>query len=270
MQAFREWRLAPKLNVRTIMLSYTLGPFLAFLPKRWRESLPFHASVEWRPAVLLSGIMECVIALVALVYWYSYSVTHWAADAVFSAIQKGAEIDPNAIGFAGIAVMFLHPLTWLIAYFGFEGVVRLCAAFTDTTLGVLPLFLADKAYLQLVRCGNPFAIGTNNFSQSHLASGLRAVRERALMAALPLVPDELCLTQDGSDEVLQIRSCRVKPDWTPPRVVRHEDRYYQLEACSRGSAPRPFIYVLRKLPAGAPGRTVLIYSPEQTPIRAEL
>jgi len=167
------------------MLSYTLGSFLAFLPKRWRESLPFHASVDWKPAVLLSGILECLIALIALIYWYSYSVTHWAADAVFSAIQNGAEINPNAIGFAGLAVTFLHPLTWLIAYFGFEGIVRLCAAFTDTTLGVLPLYLLDKACLQFRRGGNPLSDGADNFSQSHLASGIRAVRERALMATLP-------------------------------------------------------------------------------------
>jgi len=251
------------------MLSYTLGPFLAFLPKRWRESLPFHASMQWKPAVLLSGILECVVALVALVYWYSYSVTHWAADAVFSAIEHGAEINPNAIGFAGLAVMFLHPLTWLIAYSGVEGMVRLCAAFTDTALGVLPLFLADKLFLQLVRRRNPLSAGTDNFSQSHLASGMRAVRERALMATLPSVPDELRFTTKGSDEILEIRACRAKPDWTPPRVVRHEDRYYRLEACSHGTAPRPFIYALRRLPAGVPGRAVLIYSPELTPIRVE-
>ena len=244
------------------MLSYTLGPFLAFLPKRWRESLPFHASVEWRPAVLLSGILECAVALITLVYWYSYSVTHWAADAVFSAIQNGAEINPNAIGFAGLAVMFLHPLTWLIAYCGVEGMVRLCAAFTDTTLGVLPLFLADKIYLQLARGGNPLSVGTDKFSQSHLASGIRAVRERALMATLPLVPDKLHFTREGSDEILEIHSCRVKTEWTPPRVVRYEDRYYQLEACSERSTPRPFVYTLRRLSAGVPGRTVLIYSPE--------
>ncbi len=251
------------------MLSYTLGPFLALLPRRWRESLPFHASVNWSPAVLLSGILESVVALIALVYWYSYSVTHWAADAVFAAIQNGAQIDPRTIGFAGLAVMFLHPLTWIIAYSGVEGMVRLCAAFTDTTLGVLPLFLADKLYLQLARGGNPLAIGANNFSQSHLASGIRAVRERVLMARLPLVPDELHFATRGSDEILEIHSCRAKTEWTPPRVVRHEDRYYQLEACSERAAPRPFVYTLRRLSAGVPGRSVLIYAPEQTPISAD-
>jgi hypothetical protein len=140
--------------------------------------------------------------------------------------------------------------------------VRLCAAFTDTTLGVLPLFLADKIYLQLARGGNPLSVGTDKFSQSHLASGIRAVRERALMATLPLVPDKLHFTREGSDEILEIHSCRVKTEWTPPRVVRYEDRYYQLEACSERSTPRPFVYTLRRLSAGVPGRTVLIYSPE--------
>lgn len=248
------------------MLSFTLGPFLALLPRRWRESLPFHASVNWRPAVLLSGILESVVALMALVYWYSYSVTHWAADAVFAAIQNGAQIDPRTIGFAGLAVMFLHPLTWIIAYCGVEGMVRLCASFTDTTLGILPLFLADKLYLQLARDGNPLASGANNFSQSHLASGLRALREGVLMARLPVVPDELHFATRGCDEILEIHSCRAKTEWTPPRVVRHEDRYYQLEACSERRAPRPFVYTLRRLSVGVPGRSVLIYAPEQTPI----
>jgi hypothetical protein len=251
------------------MLSYFLGPFLAFLPRRWRDSLPMAATLHWRPAMILSGLLESAIALFALVYWYSYSVTHWAADAVFSAIQHGAEIDPRALGFAGLAIVFLHPLTWFIIYFGFEGLVRLCAAFTDTTLGTFPLFLADKIYLQIVRGGNPLAAGTDNFSQSHLASGIRAVRERASMAALPQVPDELLFTTTGPDEVLEIRSCRAKPDWIPPRVARYEDRYYQLTECSQGTAPRPFIYMLRRLSAGVPGRSVLIYSPEQTPISTE-
>ncbi len=251
------------------MLSYTLGPFLALLPRRWRESLPIHESIPWRPAMILSGLLESAMALLALVYWYSYSVTHWAADAVFSAIQHGAEIDPNTIGFAGLAVMWLHPLTWLIAYAGVEGLVRLCAAFTDTTLGVLALFLADKAYLKFIVRANPGAKDAANFSQSNLASGIRAVREKALMASRPLIPDELHFTKNGSDEFLEIRACRPKADWTPPRVVRHEDRYYRLEACAEGSAPRPFIYKLRRLSAGVPGRTVLTYSPDQPPLLAD-
>ena len=248
------------------MLSYILGPFLAILPKRWRELLPFRASLDWKPAALLGGILESVIALLALVYWYSYSVTHWARDAVYSAIQHGAQIDPRAIGFAGLAVLFLHPVTWIIAYAGVEGIVRLCAVFTDTTLGVLPLFLADKAYLQLVRGTHPLVPGVEKFSESHLTSGFRAVREKALTSSLPLIPDELRITRNAPEELLEIRACRRKLDWTPPRVVRHQDRYYRLESSVTGTAPRPFVYTLRRLSAGVPGRSVLVYSPEQTPV----
>jgi hypothetical protein len=252
------------------MLSYTLGPFLALLPKRWRESLPIIASLEWRPAMILSGLMESAVALVASVYWYSYSVTHWAEGAVRSAIEHGAQIDPNTVGFAALAVMGLHPLTWLIAYLGVEGMVRLCAALTDTSLGVFPLFLTDWAYLRLVRRTDPQSRAAAKLSESHLASGIRAVRERALLSTLPLVPDELRFTRKGSHEVLEIRACRAKADWIPPRVVRHEDRYYQLVMCSEVNAPRPFVYMLRRLPAGVPGRTVLVYAPEQTLALADL
>jgi len=131
------------------MLSYLLGPFLAFLPKRWRESLPIHEAIHWRPAVVLSGLLESTIAFYALVYWYSYSITHWAADAVFSAIQHGAEINPNAIGFAGLAVVCIHPLTWVIVYFGLEGMVRLCASFTETTLGLFPFFFIGQGVCEV-------------------------------------------------------------------------------------------------------------------------
>ena len=184
---------------------------------------------------------------------------------MFSAIQHGAEIDPRAIGFAGLAITCLHSFTWVIAYFGVEGIARMGAAFTDTSLGILPLFLADKAYLKLRRRDAFHRSAEDNSPRGLFTSGIRSLREHALLAASPVTPDELCVTKSGSEEVLEIRACRAKPDWTPPRIVRHEDRYYRLEACSPGPAPRSFRYTLRRLSAGVPGRTVLVYSPDQTP-----
>ena len=251
------------------MLSDLLGPLLAFLPKRLRESFPVRSSYPWRYAVILSGLLESALALIALVNWYSYSVTHWAQDAVAAAMQKGAHIDPNVIGFAGLAVMFLHPLTWLILYFGVEGVVRLCAAFTDTVLGLFPLYLAEKIYFLFVRGRDSAAHQTSAPSQHYLASITQAVQERILLARLPQVPDELFYARNQVDEILSIRSCRPKPDWNPPQVIFHEGQYYRLELVSRAKAPRPFIYTLRKLSAGVPGRSALKYSPEQPPVLAD-
>jgi hypothetical protein len=57
------------------MWIFLLGPFLALFPKRWRKALPFYQAVHWRSAAILSGLAESAIALGALMYWYSYSMT---------------------------------------------------------------------------------------------------------------------------------------------------------------------------------------------------
>jgi hypothetical protein len=252
------------------MWIFLLGPFLSLLPKRWRKSLPFYDAVRWRSASILSGLAESIIALVALMYWYSYSVTTWVSSALDSVLSKSAPtgITDHEVGFAALLVWATHPLTWTIVFFGIEGMARLCAAFTDTVLGVFPLYLVEKINSKIFRSGELTPAEAAKFSQSHVSSYIGTMREKVVSARLSQVPDELCVAKDASEETLEIKAWRAKPDWTPPRVVRYEDRYYRLEECARGSGPRPFVYKLRRLAAGVPGRTVLIYSPEETPILA--
>jgi hypothetical protein len=254
-------------GIEADMRSLVLGPFVALLPKRWRESLVSQEFLNWRSAVILSGLLEFTVALAAMVVWYSYSVTGRAEKAVYSAAEHGAHIAPGTEGFAAFAIMWLHPLTWLIAYFGVEGVVRLCAAFTDTVLGLLFLFLLDKAFIRLSpQKAGELSYGVQ-FPQNHVVSAVAAVRQKLLQTKLPIVPDELCSSSNASGELLEIRSCRAIPGWTPPRVICYEGSYYSLETSAQGTPPRPFVYSLRKLSAGLPSRTVLSYSPEQPPIR---
>jgi hypothetical protein len=252
------------------MWIFLLGPFLALLPRRWRKSFPSYDAVRWRSASILSGLAESVIALIALMYWYSYSVVTWVSRALDNVLSKNAPttITDHQIGFAALVVWATHPLTWTIAFFGIEGMWRLCAAFTDTVLGVFPLYLLEKIYSTIFRKGAPGPSGTVKFSKSHVSSYVGTIREKAVTASLSQVADELCVARSAVEEILEIRSCRPKPDWTPPRVVRYEDRYYRLEESTRGSGPRPFIYKLRRLAAGVPGRTVLTYAPEEAPILA--
>jgi hypothetical protein len=252
------------------MWIFLLGPFLSLLPKRWRKALPFHDAVHWRSAAVLSGLAESVIALAGLMYWYSYSVTTWVSRALDNVLGQSTPttITDHDIGFAALVIWATHPLTWTIAFFGIEGMARLCAAFTDTVLGIFPLYLLEKIHSKIFRRGVPEPAGAVKFSQSHVSSYVGTVKEKVLTARLSQVPDELCLAKNDSEEILEIRSWRAKPDWTPPRVVRYEDRYYRLEDCARGSGPRPFVYKLRRLAAGVPGRTVLIYSPDEAPVTA--
>jgi hypothetical protein len=228
--------------------------------------------VEWRKATILSGIGESIVALTALMYWYSYSMTTWVSNALDAALngKMGPGVTDQAIGFTAFAIWATHPLTWLIAYAGVEGSVRLvAAAFTETSFGALPLFVVDKLIGVITGRSKKEASATGYGLQENLSSYAGAVRERVMAKGAVDVPDELCFTGSAPDEMLEIRACRRKADWDPPRTVRYQDTYYRLEACSGGSALRPFRYTLRKLSAGVMGRTVLVYSPEETPILAK-
>lgn len=254
------------------MLTYLLGPLLALLPRRWRNSLPAASIVDWRRATVLSGFGETVIALVAVMYWYSYFMTLLMNRGLDSALagKMGPRVTDQEIGFTGLLIWATHPLTWLLAYAGVEGSVRLAgAAFTETNLGTFPLFLLDKIIGKISGRSEQGAAQAAGYSQGNFSSYMDAIRERAVYKRLPQVPDELFLSGSGADEFLEIRASRKKPDWNPPRTVRYQDTFYRLEAISSGMPPRPFRYRLRKLAAGVMGRTVLVYSPDEEPLLAE-
>ncbi|MGB2636878.1 MAG: hypothetical protein WAM58_23320 [Candidatus Acidiferrum sp.] len=244
--------------------TYVLGPALALLPRRWREAIdPGQQHVAWIPATILSGTIEALLALIALIYWYSYSVGGWAQQAIYSTIKAHPEaaIREDTVGFAALTLMAMHPLTWVIAWFGVEGIVRtLGAAFAGNVNGCSALWALDRLVLLFRRRGDVGAIGSNT------ASFVDALRDKLILTRTPVVADEICVSMDGPEELMEIRSCRPREDWNPPRVLRYQGIYYRLESCSKGEAPRPFHFCLRKLTAGVPGRTVLEYLPDLPPI----
>jgi hypothetical protein len=247
------------------MWTYFLGPFLAILPKRWRDALPFSRYVNWARATAISGVAEAVAALAVLSNWYSYAMSTWVGRGVETALngaltgKSGPELRPQDIGGVALVVWASHPLTWLIAYFGLEGALRLGAALTGTGCGTFPFFLLDKMFLLL--------FGRRERSlldEAAAGSGLQAtaggIRE-LIAGAGRAVSDEICLKREGGEEILEICASRKKDGWDPPRTVRYQKSYYRLESASMGGRPRPFRYLLRRLPVGVPGRSVLLYSP---------
>jgi len=241
------------------MWTYIVGPFLALLPKEWRKALPFSDAVNWPHAVTLSGLAEMAVALAALLYWYSISMTTWVNRGLEVAMsgKAGSGITDQAIGAMAWFMWANHPLTWLLGYFSVEGAVRMCgAAFADNLLGTLPLFLVDKT-VRVFLGGSKTAQEVPGATSSFFG----AISEKMLESSVPVSADEISFQKGATEEVMEIRASRKKADWDPPRVVRYQESYYRLEDCSKCAGTRPFRYRLRRLSAGVPGRKVLVYEP---------
>jgi hypothetical protein len=241
------------------MWTYIVGPILSLLPKSWRRALPFSQDIRWAHAAALSGFIEMALALAGLLKWYSISMTTWVNRGLEVALngKAGVGITDQAVGAMAWFMWANHPLTWVLGYFSVEGAVRLCgAAFSDSMLGTLPLFLVDKT-VRVFFGGSK----TAQDAPGVVSSFVHAVSEKLLESSVPRSADEISFKKHGSEEILEVRASRRKPEWDPPRVVRFEDSYYRLEECSKCAGPRPFLYTLRRLAAGVPGRKVLLYEP---------
>jgi hypothetical protein len=237
------------------------GIALSLLPRRWRTAVP-EETVPWVAAAILSGVLEAVLAVAGLVAWYSHSVTTWAADALDSALRNGpaAAYDPHLLGLSAFVIWCIHPLTWLLASFFVEGLVRMVAAISLEQ--ILPMWLlasADWFYGKVTRRPRERDVADLPGGREQLRSFLKTAKFAAKTVRLRELPDELTESTDGARSILEIRSSRQKADWTPPRVVRVDDIYYRLESVCEGQRPRPFVYRLRRLAAGVPGRNVILY-----------
>jgi len=244
-----------------VFWTYVVGPVAALLPQRWRYALPVAERVHWGRAAAVSGFVELAAAIVGLGYQYMRTVAPTIGKGTESAMlgKFGGGVTEHQIGGAALLVFALHPVTWMLAYAFGEGAVRLFgAAFTEDVRGTFPLYLLERVMFLATHPAEarPMAqeVGRN------VASIAETVRERAMVARLEDVPDELQYTQAGTEEFLGIRACRRKDDWEPPKIVRVDETYYRLEASSvEKGAARPFRYRLRRLEAGVPGRGVLLY-----------
>lgn len=247
-----------------LMFRLAAGIVLSYLPQRWRDrlGLGLDQAIPWTMAGILSGLLESLLALAGLVYWYSRTVTTWAANAFDSALRNGpeAQVPGQAIGFSALVLWLLHPFTWFIGYFAIEGVVRFVAALaTERVHGSLPLVVVDWLY---GKCsGRPpegDALHTPT-GKDHLESLAFFVKEKMATATMPELADELTEYAEGGVQILEIHATRPKSDWVPPKIVNIGSSYYGLEEAITAKAPRPWVYRLKKLAAGVPGRSVIVY-----------
>jgi hypothetical protein len=222
------------------MWTYLAGPFLSLLPASWRANLPSAQAINWRRATFLSGVLEIVASLCALVYWYSYSVTHHTQLQLSRALQAHPDIvtPPQLIGLMSYVLVALNVVTWIIAWFWLEGIIRAVgAAVTGEIVGTLPLWLIEQFYRFFHR---------------------RSEHRRRP----PLAPDEVTWCKEGQVEVLRVMSCRPKPTWKNRPTIRIKEEFFQVDKSIPGSGPRPYVYHLRRLKPGEIIRGLENYDPQ--------
>jgi hypothetical protein len=243
---------------------FIVGPVAALLPEAWRRKLPVAGHVHWERAAAISGFLEFCTGIAGLCYWYMRTMppmisrwTEWAMQGKF-----GRDVTRHQIAGTALAVFFTHPVTWILAYAFLEGAVRLVgAAFTEDARGVLPLYVLERAVFLARHPGQARSLAQEFRRQ--LAAVVESVRERAMVARLEEVPDELHYTRSAAEEILEIWASRRKPGWMAPKIVRVDETYYRLEGSSVEKGDRPFRYRLRRLEAGVPGRGVISYQSAQ-------
>jgi len=244
------------------MWRLALGTVLALLPRRWRRGFGLDEAIPWARAAALSGCAESSLAFIGLVYWYSHSVTTWAANGLDSAMRNGpeAQVPGQAIGFSALMLWLIHPLTWCVGYFVLEGLVRLLAAVsTEQVVATLPLVGVDWIYGKLSGRAPEGDAKHTPSAKAQVQEFVSSLKRGVMVLRLPHLEDECRETGEGPESFLEIHASHPKAEWNPPRVVRMGDAYYRLEGAVQGKPPRPFIYRLRRLAAGVPGRTVLVY-----------
>jgi hypothetical protein len=217
--------------------AYVIGPFYVLLPKRWRKGVRYGPERHLARAALISGLGEAVLSLVVLSLWYMLFVglinNHYAAlvldHANFSATPT------EVAGGVGLILVAINPITWVIVYFGLEGILRALAAITtEEVVGTLPLYALEFAW--------------------------RYAKRRKPTVELPLVPDEI--TPGGKSCDIQIASCRRREGWKYPFTLRYAGAYFQIiDEQYITVGPRPYIYQLRRLPHGEVARGLQNYDP---------
>jgi len=226
------------------MVSFLAGILLSLLPERYRRWWEPASTLHFRRAAGVSGLVEGLGCFVVFILRYLAFFQQRVMEMGGQVMEAGAD---EALASRGVQMgmgvistleYLMQPLSLLLVYFALEGAVRLAgAAFTEQVLPSLPLHLAAWA-------------------QERLAE------RRAERALGPPVVDTV-ERGDGRQFDLRIASCRSKPSWDRLMTVAYEDQFYEVIKEEQAARPRPFVYLLKKIPESKVIRGLHRYRPDE-------
>lgn len=132
---------------------------------------------------------------------------------------------------------------------------------SNSLLWIGMYFLTDGAWRTAIAVFNGEAAGTVLLE---LVDEARVVAGRSAWTLRhPEVSDAITVDDARAEWQLKIESSRAKKEWEASRMILYGDRYYRIESVIQSDGARPFIYLLRSLPAGFPSLRVLKYRPNE-------
>jgi hypothetical protein len=221
------------------MVGFLNGLWVSLLPEAWRKSWLSGLVANVNSGTLITGALQMLICLALLGWRYPAFVrsqfTPGVTTAVLAAGERGGETAMMGLGPLLLVAYLIQPLSLLLLYFLVEGVLRgVSIVVSHEPLPTLPLFLASLA----------------------------DARARAYRRERQLGPRVLDTVQlEGAADLL-IASCRPK-SWNQMTTIRYQDQLYELVKTNQGAKPRPFLYLLRRIPAHKLVRGVHDYSPDE-------
>ncbi len=146
--------------------AFLLGIFVSLLPPRYRGSHKLAEFTGLKGPATASGLMQLlgffVLHIYHLLYVYRSSVQR-VAEQVF---ESGKDIDMSlqhfsaGLGALGLLEYMINPVSMLLTYFLFEGMIRFIAALSaGQIVATLPLALIAGVHNWLDKAGEDKALG---------------------------------------------------------------------------------------------------------------
>ena len=214
--------------------NFFLGIFYSLLPKNYWRSWRPSSTVDFARSAIASGVIECVGFLYLLIHGYFHFLvvrTHQLQGVENT--NEGTQL--YVLVLLSIEYVF-HPLSLICMGLMADGALRAWAAFlSDEILPSIPVRLV--AWVQAWQ---------------------QARQQKKTMG--PEIPDLFERVRE-QDYDARICSQRPKDGWRISGTICVEAEFHEIVRVETGTTPRPFVYLLRKLPAGRVIRGMNRYDP---------
>lgn len=214
---------------------------LSFCPEAVRRKHRPYSPAALTSLAAALGLVQFVVCALLLLERYRH---FFIARAHQWAAQMNGQAEWVQSGSAAIVTFefFLYPLSLLLLYFMFEGLLRFAAGIaTSEVVPSLPVVLAFKA-METVE------------------------KRREIKHILSLPPDRVEMLPNGN---VRIASALHKAGWDASITIGLDDRWYEVEREMQENGPLPWVYLLRPSPIGKIFRRVEQYEPQREPASSE-